>query len=571
MFGIITLAENDLMKTILFILLLFPDIVFGQWTASAGEYRPMALNTATHRAYSVVNSVPTIVSSPTNVAKVVGGPHSACLIDMNGNVYCNGQNVNGVIPCGSTADQGSWVICMTDSSGNTIDSVVQVIISGDGNYNTSQAYWNIFAVTGSGKLYGAGELRGYVRGNGTAGAAINTLWCRINVGTGVDTFVTKVQGGYGMMAMTLAGSVYTWGADRDGFINGQGTTTAATIPTKVTLPGGKTAIDIAGNGLVNAVVLSDGTQAMTGSQTLNDYIGIYPTAMTRNFQDVTSALGFPALAKYVAMNSSTTYWILTTGRMFDHGDNSCGTIGNGDILNWGAYMCCPPPNSGSPAPYNYDNGFHEHMQIHPVEPVPGKTNWMTFMINPTNCWYAYALDSLGNFYSWGRNKFGPLINRIIGANPVNGGIGASYPDSWSNPYVTQQDLSYTSYVQSTSPFCLLNPSGAPCNTYAPPVNVKPTASLSVKQVGTSVILDASASTDDVFISQYLHTQLTGTALQLKVRTGKIDTIQNVSPGLYSFQAKVTDNGFLSDSASVSINVLPPNVIPIPYGVRIIPH
>lgn len=563
------------MKHILYILLFFTCLLYkasAQWVASAGEYRPMVLNTTTHRAYSVVNSVPTIVSSPTNVAQVIGGPHSACLIDLSGNVYCNGQNVNGVIPCGSTADQSSWVICMTDSSGNTIDPVVQVLLSADGNYNTSQAYWNIFAVTNSGKLYGAGELRGYVRGNGTAGAAINTLWCRINVGSGVDTFVTKVQGGYGMLAMTLAGSVYTWGGDRDGFINGQGTTTAATTPTKVTLPGSKTAIDIAGNGLVNAVVLNDGTQAMTGQQNLNDYIGIYPTAMTRSFQDVTSALGLPAPAQTVYMNSSTTYWILTTGRMFDHGDNSCGTIGNGDMLDWGAYMCCPPPNSGSPAPYNYDNGYHQHMQIHPVEPVPGKNDWVVIMVNPTNCWYAYALDAIGRFYDWGRNKFGPLINRIIGANPVNGGIGAGYPDSWEVPWVTQQFINPAlSYVESTSPYCILNPSGAPCNTYSIPSNPGPTAALSVRQSGTSLILDASASSDNVYIMSYLHTQMSGTALQLKIRTGQIDTITNVAPGAYSFKARVTDNGFKSDSVTVAFTMLAPSSVPYSPGQRLIAH
>jgi len=557
------------MKIILSIFFLFPSIVFGQWIGSPGEYVNLLLNTSTHRAYTVDNAVPTIVPSPTNVSAIAGGPHSACLIDNLGNVYCKGQNPNGVIPNGTQTDQSSFVICMTDNLSNTLDPVIQVFLSGNANKG---AFWNVFAVTNSGKLYGAGELESYVIGDGTAGTAVNTRWVRINVGSGTDTFVTKIQGGYGMLAKTAAGSVYTWGADRDGYINGQGTTTAATTPTKVSLPGGKTALDIASNGLVHAVLLSDGTQAMTGSQNLNDYIGIYPTAMTRSFQDVTSALGLPAPAKAVSMNASTTYWILTSGAMWAHGDNSCGTIGNGDMLDWGAYKCCPGPSSGSPAPYNYDNGFHEHMQISPVEPVPGKRDWMMVNTCASNSWFAHATDSTGRFYTWGRNKFGPLVNSIIGANPVNGGIGAAYPDSWSIPWVTQQfPSSITAYVQSTSPYCLLNPSGAPCNTYTPPVNVKPTAALTVRQVGTSVILDASGSTDDVFIMSYLHTQLTGTALQLKIRTGVKDTIQNVSPGSYSFKTKVTDNGFLTDSVSVSFTVLPPNVIPIPYGVRIIPH
>lgn len=551
------------MKYILYIFLFsLPSVVFSQWKGGPGEYVVLLLNSSSGRGYTMNNGVPTIIPSPTKVAQVIGGPHSAALIDSSGNVWAKGQNVNGVVPCGSTADQANFVMCMLDSSGNMIDPVVQVIISGDGNYNTSQAYWNIFAVTNSGKLYAAGELRGYVKGDGTAGVGVNTLWTRIFIGSGVDTFVTKVQGGYGMMVKTLLGSVYTWGGDRDGYINGQGTGTAATTPTKVTLPGGKTAIDIAGNGVVNEVLLNDGTMAGTGKQSLNDYIGIYPTAMTLSFQDITSALNLPAHPKAISMNASTTYAILTTGALWDWGDNSCGTIGNGDILNWGAYMCCPPPNSGSPAPYNYDNGFHEHMQIAPTEPVPGKHDWMTINTCPSNSWFVHANDSLGRFYTWGRNKFGPIVNRIIGANPVNGGIGAQYPDSWSIPYVTQQFPNPAlSYIESTSPYCLLNPSVAPCNTYTPPTNVKPTAVLSARQYGANaIILDASGSSDDVYIMTFLHTQLTGTALQLKIRTGQIDTVTNVSPGNYSFKVKVTDNGFLSDSVSVSINVPPPSSI-----------
>lgn len=555
------------MKYILYIYFLLPIICSGQWVGSPGEYVNLLLNTSTHRAYTVDNAVPTIVSSPTNVVSITGGPHSACLIDNSGNVWCKGQNPNGVIPNGTQTDQASFVMCMTDNLGGTLDPVVQVYLSGNANKG---AFWNVFAVTSTGKLYGAGELESYVIGDGTAGTAVNTRWVQISVG---GELVTKIQGGYGMLAKTSLGHVYTWGADRDGFINGQGTTTAATTPTLISLGVGRTATDIAGNGLINEILLDNGTVLGTGQQNLNDYIAIYPTAMTHSFQDITSALSLPASPKSLAINSSTTYAILTTGALWAWGDNSCGTIGNGDMLDWGAYKCCPGPSSGSAAPYNYDNGFHEHMQISPVEPVPGKRDWMAINTCPSNSWFAHGNDSTGRLYTWGRNKFGPLVNRIIGANPVNGGIGAQYPDSWEIPWVTQVFPNPAlSYIESTSPYCLLNPSGAPCNTYTPPTNVKPTASLTARQYGANaIILDASGSSDDVYIVSYLHTQLTGTALQLKIRTGQIDTVTNVSVGTYSFKVKVTDNGFLSDSTTVSINVLPPNVIQYSPGQRILAH
>jgi alpha-tubulin suppressor-like RCC1 family protein len=539
------------MKKLLLIFLLLPFISFAQWVGGPGEYYTIILNTSTHRAYMVVNGVLNLITEVTNVVQVIGGPHSCALIDNNGDVWAMGQNQSGVVPKGSTGDQNTFVKCMIDVNGQTLDPVVQVIISGNGNHNINQDYWDIFCVTASGKLYGAGELEGYVVGDGTAGLAVNTRWVPINI---TGKLIKKVQGGYGMLALCTDGTVHTWGGDRDGFINGQGTTTAATIPTQVTLPGGKTAIDIASNGLVHAVLLSDSSQAMTGQQNLNDYFGIYPAATTRVFQDVTSSLNLPAKPKSVSMNSSTTYWILRTGALWAHGDNSCGTIGNGDMQDWANYKCCPE-NQGSPSPYNYGNGFHGHMVITPVEVIPGKRDWKTIRTCPSNSWFVHADDSTGRFYSWGRNKFGPLVNRIIGANPNNGGIGAARPDSWENPHVTQQFPNPANgYIESTSPYCILNPSGAPCNTWAIPANVKPTAVLTGTIIGQKIIWDLSGSTDDVFIAQYRHTQVSGSTLTYGVYSGQKDTVNVSSNGTYVSKGRVEDNGFLADSMNATVIV-----------------
>jgi alpha-tubulin suppressor-like RCC1 family protein len=534
-------------KKLIIIFLLIPIFSFGQWIGGPGEYVSMLLNNATHRAYSLNNGVPTLVTEVTNVSQVIGGPHSAALIDNVGKVYAKGQNGNGVVPCGSTSDQSNFVLCMTDINGATLDPVVQVTIGGNGNHGL---FWNIFAVTSSGKLYGAGELEGYVAGDGTAGLAVNTRWVPINVG---GKLVKKIQGGYGMLALCTDGTVYTWGADRDGFINGQGTTTAATIPTQVVLPLGKTAIDIASNGLVHAVVLSDSTKAMTGQQNLNDYTGFFPRAMTRVFQDVTNDLALPHGAAKVFMNSSTTYWILSDGELWSHGDNSCGTIGNGDMLDWSAYKCCPGPSLGSPAPYNYDNGFHEHMVIHPVQVIPGKTDWTGIGTCPSNSWFVYAWDSQNRLYSWGRNKFGPLINGIIGANPLNGAIGAAFPDSWSVPRVTEQHPSaIIAYTESTSPYCLLNPSVSPCNSYTETDKTKPIPSLTARRVGNTIIWDASGSTDNTRIVSYLHTQTAGPTLNYKICTGPIDTVAFTSLGTYTSKIVVVDKAFNTDSITATI-------------------
>ncbi|HEY4288277.1 MAG TPA: hypothetical protein VGN00_14330 [Puia sp.] len=555
------------MRKLLFILLFFPALAHAQWTGSGGEYVPLLLNTATHRAYTLNNGVPTIVTSPTNVSQVIGGPHSAALIDNLGNVWAKGQNGNGVVPCGSTADQANFVMCMTDNLGATLDPVVQVFLGGNGNHGL---FWNIFAVTSTGKLYGAGEMEGYVQGDGTAGDAINTRWVRIDVG---GELVTKIQGGYGMLAMTSLGHTYTWGADKDPYVNGQGNS-VGNGPVQISLGAGRTAIDIASNGLVHVIVLDNGDELATSQQFLNDYTGLYPTATTKNFQNVTAFLNLPAHPKAVSMNSSTTYAILTTGALWAWGDNSCGTIGNGDMLDWGAYKCCPGPSSGSPARYAYDNGNHEHMVIHPVEVIPGKLDWMKVIGSPSNSWFAYANDSLGRFYTWGRNKFGPLVNGIIGANPINGAIGAAYPDSYEDPNVTERfPGSITSYTESTSQYCILNPSGTPCNTYSIPTNTKPTSVFTATYIGNGkVVLDNSASTDNVRIVYRIFSQTAGTSLLLRVRTGETDTLTGATPGVYTFKSVIRDNGWLSDSSTATVTVsdgTPPTVTPGgPYTITL---
>ena len=100
----------------------------------------------------------------------------------------------------------------------------------------------------------------------------------------------------------------------------------------------------------------------------------------------------------------------------------------------------------------------------------------------------------------------------------------------------------------------MNPSGFPCNTYSIPSNVHPTSRATVSIVGRNVNLDGSTSTDDVFIMNRLWTQLTGTHIDLGIRTGKTLSLLNLSDGNYSFKYWVRDNAFAVDSIVISFTI-----------------
>lgn len=539
---------------------------------SPGEYVPMGLDVTTGVPYSIGNVVPsTIAGAPSNVTQAIGGPHSACVITAAGAMSCYGQNASGAVPNGTTTDQSSLVAISIDSVGNALDPFAQVVLSGN-NYG---AFWSGAGCTTTGKAYVWGETEGGNLGNGTWGCAASTRPVQVSFSGGA--FITKMQLGLMVMTLDSAGQVWTWGGGGYNYILGRGNSPAYMTPGKVTLPGGRRAVDIAGGGNFSYILLDNGDWLAAANQNYPDYIGIYPSGtVTTSFQNITSFLSpyFVAGSKAskIWINSESTYAILNTGGLYSWGGSATGTTGTGAVIDYSRYGCCPTPyGTNTFYGYSFDGGPHELQVFNPTAVAPGKNDFKNVYVGYSNSFYTYFTDNHDQLYACGRNKSAAIANGIIGANPANGGISASYPDSWEVPYITPVDpLSLVSAIQSTSPYCILNPSGAPCNTYSIPANTKPVPRMTIKTVGSTVIVDASASSDNVWIAYYFVKRTSGPGtFKTRLQTAKIDTFYNVPTGLHTFQLNVTDNGWLADSISATVMV--GSYLSIPQGSKIIIH
>ncbi len=102
---------------------------------------------------------------------------------------------------------------------------------------------------------------------------------------------------------------------------------------------------------------------------------------------------------------------------------------------------------------------------------------------------------------------------------------------------------------------MINPIGSPCANYKLPLNSNPTASAGTAQSVTVPFaeLDGSVSSDNVYIMLHEWTQVSGpNKAVIDLPASPTPTVRELIPGTYIFQHKVTDNGWLSDSATVKI-------------------
>jgi len=117
-------------------------------------------------------------------------------------------------------------------------------------------------------------------------------------------------------------------------------------------------------------------------------------------------------------------------------------------------------------PYSWNFGNGDLLQQLPVQIVPSRSDFVALFGGSTFTFYTYAETSDGTLYSWGRNKGAVLGN---GAVPCSATIAATYPNSWdvTTPTVVNP-LALTQTTVVACPYCLLNPTGSPCNscTYA---------------------------------------------------------------------------------------------------------
>jgi len=516
-----------------------------QFLVSPGEYTNSIVNTSTHQMFFINGSTLPIANTPPCVASVSGGAHGSALIDCSGNVWCQADNSAGELGQGDLAAHAGFVKVSTDTLGNVFTNVIQVVCAGTAYGNN----WSTSAVKSDGTVWVWGNTQGGNEGNGSWGCVASTRPVQVHFPVGI--FITKIQTGEDMMALDSSGNVWTWGGGGYNLILGQGNSPTYMVPTKINI-GGNRATDIAGPGRFAYILMANGHVWALGDMT--DYMGIFPggSALTVA-QDITSYLNFEATPKHLYVNSESSYALLADSTLWAWGGNAVGTVGNGVELNYVAYGGYPLPYGvTNPFPYAWDQGQHELQQLTPAQIAPGKHNFVALFCTDALNYCAWAEDNYGQLFSWGRGKSGVLGDQV---QEVGGAINAIYPNSYDRPYITKVNPYLPTPIPVTSPYCILHPSGSPCNTYAIPANTAPTAVLTATKYGTNaIILDGSGSTDNVNINYYLHTQTAGTALQMGVQAAPIDTIYNVSPGTYTFKLRVIDNGWMRDSVYATITI-----------------
>jgi hypothetical protein len=266
--------------------------------------------------------------------------------------------------------------------------------------------------------------------------------------------------------------------------------------------------------------------------------------------DLTGDLNLPHPVSSIMCNSVSTHVILTDGTLWGWGDNTQGNVGNGIETNWATYH----------TPFAWDWGAAEVLQNKPVQIAPLVHNFTNLFAGTSACFYTYAETATGQLYSWGRNKSTVLGNQVEGATS---NLFATYPDGWDQPTITAVNpfaITTSTLFLSTCPYCVLNPTSSPCNGYTIPTDVAPVSVPGPNQTitlpTTTTILDGTGSHDpDGTVVYYKWRQVGGPGGNTVLDSTYSQTrIAGLVAGTYVYRLTVTDNGWDSSAATVTVVV-----------------
>ena len=562
-----------------------------RYSVANGEYANFILDNSTQTLYGIGSGGTGIGSNTgqagypipcqfpsanTKIVFVAAGLHTASCIDVNGNVYFTGPNEDGTLGNGTTTGGvNNFVQVTTDATGKPFNNVKYLrmgssIFTGGAGYGAI-----IYAIKNDGTLWVWGNTQGGYAGNGAYGS-VQTKPIQIT-SFPAGTQITKLVVYNIVIALDANGGVWTWAGNGNPALLGNAGQTNYETPHQITLP--SKATDIAGGGFFSYALLAN--QSLYGWGWYTGYMGVgsSPGSNTPGLNPpnapmlLDTSLDLPAKIAHLSTNNTTTYAILTDGSLWAWGGNECGQAGIGKELNYNLYTVNPAPYGGTPAPYawNQDMSTAQYQVHKPVNIAPGLNNFVGLSEGVCAVWYKFAVDANGQLYSWGRNKSGILANGIMIGNYINGTIISTYPNALDVPYVTAINpfASGQTTIQSTSPWCITHPTANSCSLYPVPANTAPSALIagvkngSANITASTVSLDGSASSDNVHISYYVWTQVSGPNTPIiSIPSGKTVNISGLKTGTFVFQLRVTDNGWMSDSTRYTLNVNPTAVHPV---------
>ncbi|HEY4109284.1 PKD domain-containing protein [Puia sp.] len=539
-----------LISALLTFLCLFSTPSFSQtpkYFIGPGEYNCFIINNATHKLYDVAGGPAALVpGQPSVVTNVAGALHHQCLLDDQGNVYCWGDNAYGEVGNGSIGGSvGSPVKISADSLGNAFNNIVQVCPgAGASGYLT-------MALKGDGTVWMWGATGSGNRGNGTGGGT-STRPVQIPFPAGV--VIKKIAMDIFGCALDADGNVWTWGGAVGysmPYLLAQGKSNPnPTTPTKINIS--SPVVDIQAGSNFNYALCANGN--LWGWGYYPNLMGMGATANAQLQPTLlNSYLNLPKPIKQISINNESSFVLLTDSTIWAWGDNACGSIGNGQELNWATYIKA----GGQAAPYAWDWGMAELLVPKPQQIAVGLHSFTNVWNGLGDVFYTWAEDANGNLYSWGRNKGGVLGN---GQMQATGDILSIYPNSFDVPWVTAiNPFALTKAALTSSPYCVLNPGGSPCSQYAIPNVANPTTNAGTNQnISTNTTtLTGSATTanSNTYINYYLWTQVSGPSTSLiTLPSGPTAKVSNLITGTYVYQLKVTDNNWRTATSQVTVVV-----------------
>lgn len=474
-----------------------------------------------------------------------GGLHGGAAIDVEGYVWVMGDNDQGQMGRGDLVHPDYYARkILVDSAGNPFNNVKFIM----GFFKIKPVEANgFYAIKEDSTLWGWGRMLGGMAGNGTDNTSADSFALRpYQIVMPGGRKVVQVSVGNLAIVLCSDSTVWTFGSITPANLGYGMTGTQYQTPRQLTTL--SRIVYVAGAGTFNYALDADGK--LYGWGTFGNYM-CDPTHPTGNglvystptvLTNITSKL--PARIRKIETTYATTHVILEDSTLWGWGDNAQAGVGNGQSLDWDNY----------PTPYAWNASAGQLLVKTPVQIAPGLKFKDVYGGNVYN-YYSYALTSTNQWLCWGRGKAAVLATGIN--LPTTGDFQRFKQNAIDRKWPTPVDpFNVPAVYVSTSPDCITNPGNGVCSTYNIPANVKPVASAGSNQsISTNfATLNATGSTDNVFVSYYEWKQVGGPAgAVIDLPGSPTPTVRNMNTsGVYTFRVVTTDNGWLKDSAEVQI-------------------
>ncbi len=308
---------------------------------------------------------------------MTAGSEHSCALSLRGTVSCWGGNEFGQL--GYNRKNGSPVPVQVDNGAGEPFANVIAVTAGD-HHSCS--------LTTAGHVYCWGANRLGELGDGTSTPSF--------VPTPVSSFDGRQQlasvraisaGGSHTCALTTAGQVYCWGANRDGQLGIRATDDHHTVPVQV--------VDADGGSLANVVAVSAGgghSCALTSAGHVYCW-GNSACGQLGNGGDTNSKIPAQVAKLAGALNGIVA---ISSGR-----NHSCALDTSGNVHCWGVNACGQLGNGRNDYPWNIP------VQ---VKDVSGTGTLNNILAISMGVYHSCALNTSGNIHCWGSNYNGQLGN-----------------------------------------------------------------------------------------------------------------------------------------------------------------